>query len=76
MMATDIVRDQISASLPPEAQITDAEIDELARAQSAAMIDAMIGQGALQRTAGKLIMDFEFANSQLTVNGAPMPFEP
>ena len=76
MMATDIVRDQIIAGLPPEAQVTDAEIDELASQQSAAVIDALIEQGALQRAAGKLSVDFKFADSQLTVNGAPMPFGP
>lgn len=76
MIATDIVRDQITASLPPEAQVSDTDVVEIARQQSGAMIDALIQQGTLQRTGDNLSVDFEFADNQLTVNGTAMPIGP
>jgi cytochrome c-type biogenesis protein CcmE len=73
-LAINILRGQIAQSVPPDAQITAADIDAAASQQAAMMIDGMIQQGLIQRKNGQLNMDFSYADGQLFVNNVPIPF--
>lgn len=72
-LAINILRGQIAQGVPPDAEITAADIDAAATQQAAMMIDGMIQQGLIQRKNGQLNMDISYADGQLFVNNVPVP---
>jgi uncharacterized protein YdgA (DUF945 family) len=72
-LATNILRQQIAQGIPPDAEITAADIDAAAAQQASMMIDGMIQQGLIKRDGGQLDMDFSYADGQLFVNNVPIP---
>ena len=72
-LAINILRGQIAQGVPPDAEITAADIEAAATQQAAMMIDGMIQQGLIQRKNDQLNMDISYADGQLFVNNVPVP---
>lgn len=76
-IATQIVssalQDQLAQNLPPDSELTDAQIAQAASAQAAMTIEALVQQGMLERTGQLLKSDFDYADGLLTVRGTAIP---
>ena len=72
-VAETALRAQIARGVPPDGEITAADIEAAARQQAEMMIDGAILQGLIKREDGQLKVDISYADGQLFVNDVPIP---
>jgi uncharacterized protein YdgA (DUF945 family) len=72
-VAETALRVQIAQGVPPDGEITGADIEAAARQQAEMVIDGAILQGLIKREGGQLKVDISYADGQLFVNDVPIP---
>lgn len=72
-MAIPQVKQQLLAGVPEGTEVDEAQLDDMARAQAPMMMGALVGQGILRQEGSNYVMNAQYDNGALLVNGNPMP---
>lgn len=73
MIGGNIVKSQLTATLGPDSQVSDADLETLAAGQSKMMIDSLVQQGVIKRTGALLSSDLSYKGGELVVNETILP---
>ena len=73
LVAASIVRNQMAAGIPEDAEVSGAALDAAAEAQAEDVVAGLIEQGLIERADGQLRTNLEYANGELRVNGTLIP---
>jgi uncharacterized protein YdgA (DUF945 family) len=73
LIAGNIVKSRLTATLGPESEVTEADIEELAAGQSQMMIETFVQQGIIKRSGALLSSDISYKAGELVVNETRMP---
>jgi Bacterial protein of unknown function (DUF945) len=73
LIASNIVKSQLTATLGPESEISAEDIESLAAGQSQMMIDSFVQQGMIKRTGALLSSDVSYTAGELIVNETILP---
>ena len=67
------LKEQLIAGVPEGTEISETELEDMARAQAPMMLGAMVGQGFIRDEGTTYRVSASYDNGALTVNGTPMP---
>jgi uncharacterized protein YdgA (DUF945 family) len=74
LIAGNILKSQLTATLGPESEISEADLETLAAGQSQMMIESFVQQGMIKRKERLLSSDLSYKGGELVVNEMIMPF--
>lgn len=67
------LKQQLAAGVPVGTEVTDAELEDMARAQAPMVLGTLIGQGILRQEGSNYVVKASFDGGELSVNGNPFP---
>jgi uncharacterized protein YdgA (DUF945 family) len=73
LIAGNIVKSQLTATLGPESEVSEADIESLASGQSRMMIESFVQQGMIKRSGKLLSSDLSYKGGELVVNEMILP---
>jgi uncharacterized protein YdgA (DUF945 family) len=73
LIASNIVKSQLTATLGPESEVSEEDIETLAAGQSQIMIESFVQQGMIKRTGALLRSDISYKAGELVVNETLLP---
>ena len=76
LVADQFLREQFKASIPPDANVTDAQIEELVAQQRPMIMESLVGQGFTTLKDGAFSTVATFDEGELLINGTPFPLGP
>ena len=72
-MAMPQLKEQMRAGIPPNAQVDEAQLEQMVRNQAPVMIGALVGQGYIKEDGDLYTVEASFDNGELMLNGNPLP---
>ena len=72
-IAEDILAGQVRSSMPPNSEVTEEQIQAMAKMQSMMMLTSLVQQGMLTNIDGQISSAIKLENGEITVNGSPIP---
>ena len=73
LIASNIVKGQLTATLGPESEVSEEDIESLAAGQSQMLIESFVQQGMIKRTGALLSSDISYKAGELVVNETLLP---
>jgi uncharacterized protein YdgA (DUF945 family) len=68
-----LLKQQLAAGVPQGAEVTEAELEDMARAQAPMVLGTLITQGILRQEGSNYVVNARYDNGELVVNGNPFP---
>ncbi len=72
-LAVPQLKEQLAAGVPEGTEVSDTELEDMARAQAPMMLGALVGQGLIVDEGANYRVSATYDNGALMVNGTPMP---
>ena len=72
-LAIPQLKEQLAAGVPEGTEVSDVELEDMARAQAPMMLGALVGQGLILEEGANYRVSATYDNGALMVNGTPMP---